>query len=312
MSLYSCAAVVGRDIAGNGCACVACRFGHGTSRPVRSPRYTSDTTAAQWAVLAPLLPWPVWLDGGGGRPEEYCRRQVIDAIFYLADNGCKWRNLPADFPPWRTVHAAFTRWWACGDVLAVHNDLRDLVRAVQGRDPDPTAAVMDSQSVRAAETVAAAGRGFDAGKKINGRKRHLVVDTIGMLLVVVVTAASCQDRDGARPALERLRELFATITLVWADGAYAGKLVTWARDKLALTVQIVKRSDDTRGFVVLPRRWVVERTLAWISRRRRLVRDYERLPGHHEALVAWSMIMLMSRRLARSPRRQPPRITRAG
>ncbi|MET7772512.1 IS5 family transposase [Nocardia sp. NPDC005366] len=213
MSLYSYAAA-GSDIAEGGCACgMPVRPRHLAS--VRPRRYTCDSTDAQWAVLAPVLPWPVWLEGGGGRPEKYCRREVIDAIFYLADNGCKWRNLPADFPPRRTVHAAFSRWWVSGEVAAVHNDLRDLVRRAQGRAPDPTAAVIDSQSVRAAETVAAASRGFDAGKKINGRKRHIVVDTIGLLLVVCVTAAGTQDRDGARPALERLRELFATIVLVW-------------------------------------------------------------------------------------------------
>ncbi|WP_067481094.1 IS5 family transposase [Nocardia amamiensis] len=300
MTFYSATLSAGTDIAETGCGCVACRFGHGARRPGRVRRYTSDTTDAQWEQLAAVLPWPVWLDGGGGRPEEYCRRQIIDAIFYLADNGCKWRNLPCDFPPWRTVYGLFTRWWHNGDVLAVHNDLRDRLRANADRDPDPTAAIIDSQTVRAAETIGTASRGWDAGKKLNGRKRHVIVDTLGLLLIVHVTAANIQDRDGARPALRQLRELFATLTLVWADGAYAGKLVGWARQHLALTLDIVKRSDDTTGFVVLPRRWVVERTLAWITRRRRCVRDNERLPEHHEAMVTWSMIILMSRRLART------------
>ncbi|MGW4326026.1 IS5 family transposase [Nocardia sp. NPDC004573] len=265
---------------------MACRFGHGTRRPPRPRHYTSDTTDAQWQVLAQVLPWPTWLDGAGGRPEEYCRRQIIDAIFYLADNGCKWRNLPADFPPWRTVYALFTRWWHSGEVTAVHNDLREALREADGRDLEPSAAIIDSQTVRAAETVGAATRGFDAGKKTNGRKRHVIVDTLGLLLVVHVTAADTQDRDGARTALTQLREVFATIALVWADGAYAGKLLGWAQQKLGLTLTIVKRSDDTSGFVVLPRRWLVERTLAWITRRRRCVRDYERLPEHHEAMVS--------------------------
>ncbi|MRH93644.1 IS5 family transposase, partial [Nocardia sp. SYP-A9097] len=234
--------------------------------------------------MASRLPWPVWLDGVGGHPEEHCRREIVDAIFYLADNGCKWRNLPADFPPWHTVHAAFTRWWANGDVTAVHNDLRDMVREAEGREVDPTAAIIDSQSVRAAETVGAQSRGYDAGKKVAGRKRHIIVDCLGLLLVVYVTSASVQDRDAARPALTRLRQLFDTITLVWADGIYTGKLVTWAKDTLTLTLEIVKRTDDVSGFVVLPRRWVVERTFSWISRRRRCVRDYERLPDHHEAM----------------------------
>ncbi|MFI6956575.1 IS5 family transposase [Nocardia sp. NPDC050408] len=268
--------------------------------PPAARRDTSDTSDAQWRVLVAVLPWPVWLDGAGGRPEEYCRRHVIDAIFYLADNGCKWRNLPVDFPPWRTVYALFTRWWRGGEVTAVHNDLREALRQADGRDLEPSAAIIDSQTVRAAETVGAATRGFDGGKKMNGRKRHVVVDTLGLLLLVHVTPASVQDRDGARPALTQLRELFATIALVWADGAYSGQLISWTRQHLALTLSIVKRSDQTPGFVVLHRRWIVERTLAWITRRRRCVRDYERLPEHHEAMVTWSMIILMSRRLART------------
>jgi transposase len=185
-------------------------------------------------------------------------------------------------PPGRvsgsTVHAIFTRWRQDGDLHALHNDLREKVRQAEGRQAEPTAAIIDSQSVRAAETVGAGSRGYDAGKKVPGRKRHVIVDCLGLLLVVLVTAASVQDRDGARPALKYLREVFEKVTLVWADGGYAGELVAWARRKLRLTLQIVKRRDDVRGFVVLPRRWVVERTLAWIFQRRRCVRDYERLP----------------------------------
>jgi transposase len=147
-------------------------------------------TDAEWQAIEPLMPWPTWLDGNGRRPEEYCRRQITDAIRYVVDNGCKWRNLPADFPPWRTVHAIFTRWWQDGDLLALHNDLREKVRQAEGREAEPTAAIIDSQSVRAAETVGAASRGYDAGKKVQGRKRHVIVDCLGLLLVVLVTAAS--------------------------------------------------------------------------------------------------------------------------
>ncbi|TMR89789.1 hypothetical protein EJK15_58925 [Nonomuraea basaltis] len=161
-------------------------------------------------------------------------------------------------------------------------------------------------SVRAAETVGAASRGYDAGKNVQGRKRHVIVDCLGLLLVVLVTAASVQDRDGARPALERLHDWYEKIILIWADGGYAGKLVTWAKQKLQLTLEIVKRSDNTKGFVVLPRRWVVERSLSWIFQCRRCVRDYERLSEHHEAMVLWSMIVLMGRRLARSTSRKSP------
>ncbi|WUD63498.1 IS5 family transposase (plasmid) [Nocardia sp. NBC_00511] len=198
----------------------------------------------------------------------------------------------------------FSRWWASGEIAAVHNDLRDRLRVAAGRDFDPTAAIIDSQTVRAAETVGAATRGWDAAKKMNGRKRHIIVDTLGLLLVVHVTAANIQDRDGARAALTRLRELFTAIMLVWADGAYSGHLVGWAHQKLALTLEIVRRSEPLTSFVVLPRRWLVERSLAWICLRRRCIRDYERLPEHHEAWVTWSMVMLMSRRLARTQPRK--------
>src|SRR4051794_4938136 len=156
-----------------------------------------------------------------------------------------------------------------------------------------------SASVRGADTVPARSRGYDAGKRVNGRKRHLAVDTGGLLLAVVVTIAGIQDRDGAVRLLTALRAKFATIALVWADGGYAGRLLTWAQKVLALTVTIVKRTDDLTGFQVIPRRWVVERTLAWISKHRRCVRDYETLPQHAEAMVYIAMIMTLSRRLAR-------------
>jgi putative transposase len=184
----------------------------------------------------------------------------------------------------------------------MHGQLREQVRLLAGRKPAPTAAIIDSQSVRAAEEVARTGRGYDAGKKVNGRKRHIAVDTIGLLLTVLITAASVQDRDAAKPLLWNLRKAFPQVKLAWADGGYAGKLVTWARTKLKpkLTLQIVKRPDDLHTFQVLPRRWVVERTLAWITRHRRTVRDYERLPAHHETYVYWSMVIVMTRRLARN------------
>jgi len=154
--------------------------------------------------------------------------------------------------------------------------------------------------VRGADTVPTASRGYDAGKKVNGRKRHIAVDTNGLLLTVVVTLAAIQDRDAGLRLLGALRARFSTISLVWADAGYAGRLVTWAGTVLHLVVEIVKRCDDLTGFHVLPRRWVVERTFAWISKRRRCVRDYETLPEHHEAMVHIAMIMTMSRRLART------------
>ena len=294
--MLSCTTVPGTAAPEVTC-CRLAPFHHG--RSTRSRRYPSDTTDAQWAELDPLLPDPAWLTGSGGRPETHCRRQIVDAIFYLVDNGIKWRALPADFPPWSTVYNYFAAWEAAGVTQQVLDDLRDRVRLSEGRAAEPTAGIIDSQSVRAAETVSKSTRGYDAGKKVNGRKRHIAVDTLGLLLCVLVTAASVQDRDGARPLLEQLRASYHRIRLVWADGGYAGKLVDWALTTVKLTVAIVKRSDDATGFVVLPRRWVVERTLAWISGHRRCVRDYERLPAHHEAMVRWSMIRITSRRLTK-------------
>jgi transposase len=254
---------------------------------------------AQWAAIEPVLPLPA-STVGRGRPEAHARRLILDAVFYLVAEGVRWRALPKDFPPWQTVYGFFTRWRDDDTWQRVHDTLRDQVRLLEGRDPLPTAAVIDSQSVKGAETVGAARRGFDGGKKINGVKRHVAVDTIGLLLVVMVTAASVQDRDGACRLLSILRERFSTIRMVWADGGYGGRLVTWAAKVIRLTVTIVKRTDDMKGFVVLPRRWVVERTLGWLNRNRRLVRDYERRTDTHEAMTTIAMIALMSRRLARA------------
>jgi transposase len=173
-------------------------------RRTRSTLYPSDCTDAQWALIDPLLPDPASLTGDGGRPEEHCRRDIVDAIFYLVDNGNKWRALPADFPPWSTVHKYLASWERHGIIQHVLDRLRDRVRLAEGRAAAPSAGVVDAQSVKADETVSKQSRGYDAGKKINGRKRHIVVDPLGLLLVVLVTGAGVQDRDGARPLLERM------------------------------------------------------------------------------------------------------------
>jgi transposase len=209
--------------------------------------------------------------------------------------------LPADFPPPGTVYWQAAKWETAGSTARMHDDLRERVRLAAGRKAAPTAAVIDSQSVKGSEMISRARRGYDAGKKINGTKRHIAAGTTGLLLTVVITAASVQDRDAAKPLLWNLRRAFPQITLVWADGGYAGKLVNWAKASLRLTLEIVKRPDDLHVFKVLPRRWVVERTLSWITRHRRTVRDYERLPTRHETYIYWSMIIVMTRRLARIP-----------
>jgi transposase len=241
-----------------------------------------------------------------GRPMEHDLRAVLDAIGYVTRYGIEWRALPVDFPPWEAVYAFFERWNARGLPQGLVDRLRGRLRVACGRADLPTAGSIDSQSVKAADTVGGASRGYDGGKKINGRKRHIAVDTLGLLLTVIVTAASVQDRDGAHRLLALLRERFSTISLVWADGGYAGRLVSWARQVLALTLTIVKRSEDTTGFIVLPRRWVVERTFGWLLRYRRLVRDYERRPEHHEAMVLWATVTIMTRQLDRKNSGTPP------
>lgn len=284
------------------CRCLSCPT-HGESQDtaVRCPFYPSSSVDdAQWAVLEPLLPLPGNTFGRGGRSEKHPRRVVLDAIFYVVRGGIAWRQLPADFPPAMTVYDVFRRWAAAGVWQRVHDALRDLVRVHAGRNPLPTAAIVDSQTVRGADTVPGAGAGYDAGKKTKGRKRHIAVDTLGLVLAVVVTAASIQDRDGAHRLLVALRARLSTVSHVWADGGYAGRLLPWTRKVLSFVVEVVKRTDNVAGFLVLPRRWVVERTFGWITKHRRCVRDYETLPEHHEAMVYIAMIMIMSRRLART------------
>jgi transposase len=226
---------------------------------------------------------------------------------YVLWTGCPWRALPDCYPHWRTVHHHFAHWAADGTLGRLHAVLRGRMRAAAGRTAAPTAAVIDSQSVKAADTVGAATSGFDGGKKIKGRKRHVAVDSNGWLLAVLVTAANVQDRDAGHRLVALLRERFSTITLVWADGGYAGRLVAWAATVLALTVTIVKRTDQVSGFVVLPRRWVAERTFGWLNRHRRLVRDYERRPEHHEAMLLWATTMIMTRQLVHQRSGEPPR-----
>jgi transposase len=288
------------------CSCVSCPAHPNGSpqspgRPLACGFYpNSSMTDAQWAVIEPLLPAPGNTGGRGGRPEKHPRRLMLDAIFYVVTGGVAWAALPHDFPPSKTVYGLFTRWTRAGAWQRLHDGLRDLVGVHEGRDPNPTAAIIDSQSVRGADTVPTRSRGYDAGKRVNGRKRHIAVDTGGLLLVVLVTVAGLPDRDAAHRLLTAVRARFCTVRLVWADGGYAGRLVRWAARVLGLVVEIVTRTDDLAGFHVLPRRWVVERTFAWISKHRRCVRDYETRPDHHEAMIHLAMIKIMSRRPART------------
>lgn len=266
---------------------------------MRQRRYASDTTDEEWSLIEGLLPPPAWTTRRGGRPEKHPRRAIFDAIRYVCCEGCRWRSLPADFPPPQTVYGFFRRWTKSGVLETIRDHLRRGVRCTAGASPHGVATVIDSQSVKAAETVGRNSRGYDPGKRINGRKRHLVVDLYGLPLLVTVTPADMHDANAGRLVLARLRREHPEIAIVWADRAYAGTLITWARTTLGLTVKTVSRPKDATGFVLLPRRWIVERSLAWILHARRLVRDYERLPAHAEAMVNLALIILMSRRLTR-------------
>ena len=233
-----------------------------------------------------------------GRVPKHPRRAIVDAILYVVRSGCSWRQLPVDFPPWQTVYWQFQQWEKRQVTERILQELREQLRLAEGREPEPSAGVMDSQSVKAADTVAGDSRGYDAGKKINGRKRFIVTDTLGMLVVVCVMSASWQDRDGAKTTLLSTY-LTSPIRHVFADQGFAGKLVDWAAETLNTTVEIVRKPADQQGFVVHPKRWVVERSLAWLTAHRRLARDYERHPQVSEAFIRWAAINTMIRRLDR-------------
>jgi transposase len=217
---------------------------------------------------------------------------VVDAVRYVVDTGCKWRALPKDFPPWRTCYGFMARWAAAGVIGQIRDQLRKRIRRDMGRAPGAVATVIDSQSVKAAEAVGKDSRGYDGAKKINGRKRHMVVDTKGLPLFVMVPPADMTDRDAAKEVLFRLRLMHPEIT------------IAWAKTHLGLTLKTVSRPKDASGFVVLPRRWVVERSLAWIMHARRHARDYERLIQHSESLITWAAITIMTRRITRRTSRR--------
>ena len=254
--------------------------------------YPTDLTDRQWNCISPLVP----AAKPGGRPRSLDMREVINAILYIVVSGCQWRMLPHDYPKWQSVYAYFKRWRDDGTWQRIHDTLRAEVRRRAGRHKHPTAGCLDSQSVKT--TQVAGVRGFDSGKLVQGRKRHVLVDTLGLLLVVVVTAASTSDAAGARLVFRRLGGVGKKLRKIWVDGTYRGKLVAWVAEQLWFRLEPVLRSEDMKGFVVLPRRWVVERTLAWLTQCRRLGKDDEGLPVSSEAMIYIAMTRLMLRRLA--------------
>ncbi|QND72889.1 IS5 family transposase [Tardiphaga robiniae] len=264
----------------------------------RSLRYPSDLSDAEWVLVAPMIP-PA---RRGGRRRLVDVREVLNAIFYVLSTGCQWNAMPKDLPPKSTAHLYFLLWDWDGTLDRIHDALYVATREAAGREASPTVAIIDSQSSKAAQKGAPAldPQGFDAGKKITGRKRHILVDTLGLLLGVSVHAADIQDRDGAHDLLRRARRRFPFVERIFADGGYQGpKMAKTVAATGCWKIEIVKRSDLHR-FVVLPKRWIVERTFAWISRNRRLMRDFERYTRTVAAFVRLAMIRIMLRRLTRS------------
>jgi putative transposase len=259
--------------------------------------YPTDLNDTQWSKIRPYLP----VKAKTGRPREHDWRKILNGIFYLLQSGCSWRMLPSDLPPWKTVYHYFRLWRKDGTWERLNQLLREKVRLQFGKKRQPSATILDSQSAKTSEGGVACG--FDAGKKVTGRKRHVLVDTLGLLLKVVVTAGHIQDRDGAKRLLEDIAEEATAIqrlTLIWADGSYRGELITWIEDLFGWHLEIVEKPKDQNGFQALPKRWIVERTFAWLVRQRRLARDYERLPQTSESFIYVAMVRLMIRRLAQA------------
>ena len=288
------------------CDCYVHQFGAIAPRR-RESYYETDMSDAEWALVRASMPMPAWMESRGGRPEEYCHRDMIDAVRYVVDNGAKWSAVPPDFPWWRAVYDFFRRWRAHGYVRELYQRLRRANRVARGRSAEPTAGIIDAQSVDGADTVVMS-RGFDGNKKRDGRKRSILTDTCGDLLEVIVTPADVHDSKPAPAVLDRyMDEPGRLLKLVWADSAYQGQPLADAFARHGVRVEVVQRPDGTRGFTVLARRWVVERTLGQLSRARRLNRDHERRPDHHEQMVWWAGLITLTRRIAGERRHWPDR-----
>lgn len=262
-----------------------------------NPSYPSNLTSEQWELLSTLIP----AAKKGGRKRSVDMEAVVNGIFYVLCSGCAWRMLPHDFPNWKTVYHYFRQWRKDGTWHNIHERLRMWVRVSQNLEPSPSEAIMDSQSVETA-TMISQEVGYDSGKKIKGRKRHILIDTLGLVVIVVITAASVSEQAGAKQILSKLdqvRDRVVRLIRIWVDGGYRGRDFTrWVIDVYRWLWSVVTRHEEQKGFVVLPKRWLVERTFGWFNWCRRLSKDYEILPQTTEAFIYIAMIRLMVKQLA--------------
>jgi putative transposase len=260
--------------------------------------YPTDLRDEEWKWIEPYIPKPK----PGGRPAKHARRRILEAMFYIVRGGCAWRLLPKDFAPWPTVYDYFRQWVRSGLWKQINRLLRELLRVQSGKAPTPTAAILDSQSVKMGDQRGP--RGVDAGKKINGRKRHVLVDTLGLILLALVTPAHLQDQDGAKLLLTPVLAALRRLQVIWADSKYGVVwLLAWVKGQRPygrLHLQVISRKPGQKGFAILPKRWIGERTFGWLVKSRRMVRDYEVRTDHSEAFIYLVMIRLMLRRLAKS------------
>jgi putative transposase len=259
-------------------------------------QYNSDLSDTEWEIIEPMLPQAF----KQGRRATVNFREVVNGIFYLLKNGCTWQNLPHDFPPYSTVYFYFQRWTLTGLIAEINRKLSERIRVAQGKEPTPSLASLDSQSTKTTET--AGSRGIDGGKLIKGRKRFVIADTLGLVIGVVVRAANIGERAGAKLLLESLKYPLERLEKILVDAGFTGvEMTEWVKENFGWIWEVSTRPDNQKGFVVESKRWVVERTFAWLGKCRRLSKDYEYYEQSSESFIYLALIRLMLRNLTLAP-----------